>query len=342
VAQGGWEADASVPLGLQFPGKDPQPFAPVRANYLSFFHPTMTNYFAHYPREEKTMSQTRKATCVLGQKVMLAHGHPRPVLGAAAAGGFDVGATHIGDTAHVKVYIDQALNAAQATSLANTLLAQVEAAYRQNAAYYSPQLNQKSVNLIISRLSSASDGSGGAYHWGCDLTSGGTLYCDADFADPRTTLGLFIAELDEAFQGDPSNPNQGWGCGFSNGEAHSRVAAFLASGGPRGSLAAYTTGPSWDQAGRPDFVTTTEQTDRNAVSTGCGMIFIDWLFSLAYSFPQITQAAAGTFAGVYQNLTGKSTGWADFVAALAHVQILDDDPFQAYGNRPAPKPGMIA
>jgi hypothetical protein len=243
--------------------------------------------------------------------------------------------THVGDTAHVKVYIDQTLESTQATTLANVLLGRVEGAYLQNAGYFDPQLQQKPVDLVIAKLSAGSDGTGGAYHWGCDLTTGGTLYCDADFSDPVTTLGLFIAELDEAFQGDSSNPNQGWGCGYSNGEAHSRVAAFLASGGPRGSLAPYTTGPSWDQAGRPDWVTTTELTDRNPVSTGCGMIFIDWLFSLGYSFSQITQAAADTLAGVYQELTETTTAWEDFVAALATVQIDDDDPFRAYGNAAA-------
>jgi hypothetical protein len=263
---------------------------------------------------------------------LFAHGYPRPTLKVRRASGFDVAVTHIGDTSHVKVYIDQALAADQATTLANTLLNDVETAYFQNAGYYSSQLQMTPVTLVIAKLSSQSDGSGGAYHWGCDLTTGGTLYCDADYSDPVTTLGLFIAELDEAFQGDPSNPNQGWGCGYSNGEAHSRVAAYLASGGPRGSLAPYTTGPAWDEAGRPDFVTTTEKTDRNPGSTGCGMIFIDWLFSLGFRFPQITQAAADTLAGVYTNLTGKETAWDDFISALTDVQILDDDPFQAYGQ----------
>jgi hypothetical protein len=216
----------------------------------------------------------------------------------------------------------------------------VEAAYIQNAAYFGSQLQQQPVDLIIAKLSSGSDGSGGAYHYGCDLISGGTLYCDADFFDSIATLGLFIAELDEAFQGDPSNPNTGWGCGYSNGEAHSRVAAFLASGGPHGSLAEYTTGPAWDQAGRPDFVTTTETTDRNPVSTGCGMIFIDCLFSLGYGFSQITQAAAPNLAGVYQSLTGKASAWQDFNAALQGVQINDDDPFNAYGSAVAGRGGV--
>ncbi|MDB5309558.1 MAG: hypothetical protein JWO38_3760 [Gemmataceae bacterium] len=277
------------------------------------------------------MSGVRK-TCLTGHKVLIAHGHPRPKPKVRRAGGFDVAVTQVGSTDHVNVYIDQALDQNQATTLANILLDQVEAAYLQNAGYYNPQLQLQPVNLVIAQLSPGSDGTGGAFHFGCDLTSGGTLYCDADFADPVGTLGLFIAELDEAFQGDPSNPDQGWGCGFSNGEAHSRVAAFLASGGPFGSLAPFTTGPAWDQAGRPDFITVTEPTDRNAISTGCGMIFIDWLFSLGFSFTQITQAAADTLAGVYQNLTGKTTAKDDFFNALTNVQIQDDDPFNSYGN----------
>jgi hypothetical protein len=266
---------------------------------------------------------------------MFAHGYPRPKLSARLAGGFDVAVTHIGDTPHVKLYIDQALDSQKATTLASAMLKQVEGAYFTNALYYSSQLQLQAVTMIIAKLSDQSDGSGGAYHYGCDLTSGGVLYCDADFDDPTATLGLFIAELDEAFQGDSSNPDQGWGCGFSTGEAHSRIAAFLASGGPHGSLAQYTTGPSWDQAGRPDFVTTTEQTDRNAISTGCGMIFIDWLFSLGFTLPQITQAAADTLAGVYKSLKKKDTAWDDFNAALVGVQILDDDPFNAYPAPPA-------
>jgi hypothetical protein len=280
-----------------------------------------------------------KNACSPGRKIMVAHGHPRPVLRAAAAGGFDMPVTHVNDTAHVQVYVDNSLPNDQAMALANQLLGQVEGAYLQNAGYFSPQLQQTPVTLVIAKLSPGSDGSGGAFHYGCDLTSGGILYCDADFSDPTAVLGLFIAELDEAFQGDPSNPNRGWGCGFSNGEAHSRVAAFLASGGPHGSLAEFTTGPAWDQAGRPDWVTSTEQTDRNAVSTGCGMIFIDWLFSLGYNFPRITQAAADTLAGVYQNLTGSATAWADFQNALANVTISDDDPFHAYGNAMMRGPG---
>jgi hypothetical protein len=48
------------------------------------------------------------------------------------------------------------------------------------------------------------DGSGGAYHYGCDFTSGGVLYVDATFAnttvDPlELEIGLYVAELSESF-----------------------------------------------------------------------------------------------------------------------------------------------
>src|SRR5436305_1421131 len=113
-----------------------------------------------------------KAACATGQKVLFAHGYPRPTLTARRASGFDVAVTHISDTPHVKLYIDQALDSHQATTLAHLLLGQVENAYRQNAEYFSSQLHQKQVNMVIAKLSAHSDGSGGAFHYGCDLTSG--------------------------------------------------------------------------------------------------------------------------------------------------------------------------
>jgi hypothetical protein len=70
-----------------------------------------------------------KNACATGQKVLFAHGYPRPTLSPRRASGFDVSVTHISDTAHVKVYIDQALDSHQATSLAHVLLGQVENAY---------------------------------------------------------------------------------------------------------------------------------------------------------------------------------------------------------------------
>src|SRR6202023_3564561 len=55
------------------------------------------------------------------------------------------------------------------------------------------------VEVIVAPLSGKNDGSGGAYHYGCDFTSGGVLYLDATFAnttvDPlNLEVGLYVAE----------------------------------------------------------------------------------------------------------------------------------------------------
>jgi hypothetical protein len=103
-------------------------------------------------------------------------------------------------------------------------------------------------------------------------------------------------------------------------------------------MAGYATAVAWDQAGRPNFVDSNENTDQNPVSTGCGMVFIDWLFSLGYDFAAITRAASATLGGVYAILVGKTSAWADFTAALSAVQIQDDDPFRSYGGTAPPPP----
>ena len=61
-----------------------------------------------------------------------------------------------------------------------------------------------------------------------------------------------------------------------------------------GTLSAFATGPAWAQADFPDWVTQTEQTDRDAVSTGCSIVYIYWMRSLGYTIPQIIQAAGTT------------------------------------------------
>ena len=171
-------------------------------------------------------------------------------------------------------------------------------------------------NVIVAGLDPAHQGLGGAYHYGCDFPTGRTLYVDAAFGNPLRTLGLVVAELTECQMGQQA---RGWNCGGSNGEALSRFLAELMSGGARGELAAYTTGPAWDHAGRPDWIGNTESTDTNAVSTGCGLIYLYWMLSLGYSAPQITQAAGSSLAWNYNALTGRSvsSAWPDFRQACA-------------------------
>jgi hypothetical protein len=146
--------------------------------------------------------------------------------------------------------------------------------------------------------------------------------------NPDLTNGLVVAELTESFMGAQ---NQGWDCGGSNGEALSRYLAELLSGGPQGVLAGFATGPAWDQAGRPNWIHATEPTDLDAVSIGCGSVYLYWMLSRGVSAARVTQAGCsdGTLASNYQALTGASTAWADFSAAVAslHGAITSDDPW---------------
>ena len=178
---------------------------------------------------------------------------------AARTAGFDYPATHAGAVGNVAVYYDPALGT-PGSSLATEMLNVVTAPYDDMQNFFG--ISGAAVDVIIAPLSGNNDGSGGAYHYGCDFTAGGAMYLDATFANPAADplnleVGLYVAELSESFMGPQGG---GWGCGFSNGEGLSRFCAEQET--PPGTLDAFATGPAWAQAGFPDWVTQTEQTDQ--------------------------------------------------------------------------------
>jgi hypothetical protein len=249
-------------------------------------------------------------------------------LAKAAIDQFDYPTTQVGVVGNVTVYYDPALGAA-GLSLAKQMLNSVSGPYNDMERFFG--IAGGTVNLVIAPLSGNNDGSGGAYHYGCDFTSGGTLYCDATFASTTVSplsleIALYIAELSESFMGAQG---KGWGCGFSNGEGLSRFCAEQETS--MATLSAYATGPSWAAAGFPDWVTTTEQTDGNAISTGCAIVYIYWMRSLGYTIPQIVQAGGATLAANYQTLTGKTTAYQDLLAAVQNLSITSDNPFTQPG-----------
>lgn len=116
-----------------------------------------------------------------------------------------------------------------------------------------------------------------------------------------------------------------WGCGSSNGEGLSR---YLAENSSPGVLPSWgVAGPSWANAGYPDWVTNTEGTDRNYVSTGCAVIYLYWMRSMGFTISQIVQAGGATLADNYSRLTGKTTAYIDLVAAVKGLPITTDNPF---------------
>ncbi len=200
--------------------------------------------------------------------------------------------TKAGSTANVDVLYATSLGKAGA-GLAKLCLARCEADHALVSGWFGRKLPRAA--LLVYPLDSGHDGSGGAEHYGCAATD---LYCDADFLDDgSTTLALFVAELSEVGQAQQA---KGWDCGASNGEALSRLHAELAHPSV---LDGYSTAAAWlDTPDRPDWITQSDPTDQDAVSTGCGVLFLTWLLSRGFTLTQITQAAAPTLAGTYKAL----------------------------------------
>jgi hypothetical protein len=245
-------------------------------------------------------------------------------IAAAAPFGFDYPATNVGVAGNITVAYDPNLGP-KGQALASQLLTMVQAPYQQMQQNFG--IAGGAVTVIVSPLSTANDGSGGAYHGGCNFTSGGVLYLDATFANTTQNpldleVALYVAELSEAFMGAQG---RGWGCGSSNGEGLSR---FLAENTQPGVIPTWgITGPSWANAGYPDWISKTENTDRNYVSTGCAIVYIYWMRSLGFTTSQIVQAGGATLFANYQTLTGKTTAYNDLIAALKGITITSDDPF---------------
>jgi hypothetical protein len=232
----------------------------------------------------------------------------------------------------VTVYVDPTLGQ-QGLDNANSLLASADNVVAQNNAIFG--ITGGAVNVIVYALGGATDGTGGADHGGCDFNVGENIEVDASFGSPNRVLGLFEAELSECAM-------NGSLCGYSTGEALSRWCAAVVSSN---ALSDFATAPAWAQAGMPDWVDETEQTDGDAVSTGCGMAFISWLLSQGHQLSQIAQAMvnlgdAGTLAQLYAQLTGDTpdNAWPNFQAAVQALPggVTSDDPFNGMPSEQPP------
>jgi len=236
----------------------------------------------------------------------ITHAGHRTSLGGKA--GFDYPVVQEGATANFVVYYDPSLGQ-DGKSCADGMLATCENDYGQTSAWFggiaSPTLP---INVILAPLDSSGQGGGGAYHYGCSAVD---LYCDVKNVpglDIDYSRMLMVAELVEVFE---AAQGVGWDCGASNGEGLSRV---LATALYPAELNGYTTAAAWlDTPDRPDWVNNTDATDQNPISTGCAVLFLNYLNTqLGYSWEQIVQAGAPTLAQTYTNLTGQADGWTPF------------------------------
>jgi hypothetical protein len=212
-----------------------------------------------------------------------------------------------GVTSRFVVLYDQSLGA-QGKGLAAAMLKTCERDYAALAAYFG--------NLTPSGLPVTvylDPGTDGAYHAGCADTG---LHCDVfDGTNADLVRMLMVAELVEVFEADQQ---AGWNCGYSNGEALSRILATLLY---PAQLDGFATAAAWLDSDRPDFVTANGTTDQNAVSTGCAVLFLYYLHDqLGYAWPAIVQAKSQTPRQTYATLSGMSDDpFPAFAALLASV-----------------------
>lgn len=243
---------------------------------------------------------------------------------------FTGSAHYVGTSAvgRVSVYVDPSLGA-PAMQNGTDLLADADRVVSANVAIFATP--SQPVAVIVFALDGRTDGTGGADHNACDFTSGSNIEVCASFGNAARVSALFEAELSECAMG-------GNLCGVSTGEALSRWCAAVVG---NNALADFASAPAWAQAGMPDYVTRTDNTDQNEVSTGCGMAFLSWLQKLGYPLKRIAPAMVslgtpGVLAQLYSDLTADaaSSAWPRFLAAVkALPSVRSDDPFGAFGAR---------
>src|SRR5205085_1295460 len=129
------------------------------------------------------------------------------------------------------------------------------------------------VDTIVFALNGQTDGTGGADHGGCDLTTGNAIEVDVSYGNSARVVALFEAELSECAM-------NGQLCGYSTGESLSRWCAAVIGAN---ALSDFATALQWAQDGMPNWVDQTEQSDQDADSTGCGMAFLSWLISQGHT-----------------------------------------------------------
>lgn len=159
-------------------------------------------------------------------------------------------------------------------------------------------------------------GSKGASHKNCSSTD---ISCDAFTGTDNNLLSaLVVAEVTEVLE---ASQNAGWDCGASNGEALSRILAtelYPNELSPPGTGVTFASGSNWLDGGRPDWIDSTEQTDTNFVSIGCGTLFLNWLhYQLGFSWNNIIAVGGTTLAETSKRLTGWTNSFSQFSALLA-------------------------
>lgn len=276
-----------------------------------------------------------KHVCLTKQQATQKFAYPRHM---RQAGAFDYPAVQVGtsqwkgqDNNGIGVWYDPSLGQA-GKDMAMNVLSRIDALMNYCDQVFG--VKGKSGNVVIAPLSNNSDGTGGAYHYGCSFNAdgpGSDWYEDMAIGKPDEVFGLVMAEVCESYMG---LQGKGWNCGGSGGEGLSRFLAEIVSGGASGAMVDYSAGPSW---GGEDWISADQGTDGDYPSIGAAILYCWWMTKLGFTPAQIIQAGEpdGTLATNYATLTGKQANQAfvDFSNAVHAVggpgNFQNDNPFGA-------------
>jgi hypothetical protein len=275
---------------------------------------TVMRPLAHEGDQATKVAERGKAVEAL--RVLFRSGDVPPAPALVRAGAY----TSVGSTAHFTVSYDNSIT--NGPSLAKAVLDRCEADYAQLVSWFGG-ITPGNLPFTIY----IDPGTFGAYHASCDATELHLAAFDGNNGDLLNMLN--VAEADEVMM---AAQNKGWDCGASNGEGLSRV---LATERYPAQLDGFASANSWLNGGRPDWVTTTEPTDRNYVSIGCATLYINYLrFQLGHSLDKIVQAGGSTLQETYQTLTGSTDAFRPFFDLLDQyfpqgqpVNLPNDNPF---------------
>jgi hypothetical protein len=233
-------------------------------------------------------------------------------LAAAAkqAGAFDFAGTLHGSTEHFVVYYETALGSAGA-EVAGQVLGKVEADYARLSELFGGVTLAQPFNVVIAVINGARDGTGGAYHKGCnDQTLYVGVKLEPQIDSDRSSFFVVTQAVDvfAAAQGKHAE------CGSSYGGARKR--ALAAELYPK-EITEFATAKYWLDGARADFVSVNDETDMNSESIGCAVLFLNYLRTqLNIPWERILQAGGATLAETYANLGLGSDAFAKFRALV--------------------------
>jgi len=224
---------------------------------------------------------------------------------------FDVPATLEGSTAHASVYYETALGQ-PGPRVAQAVIGKFEADFTKLTEFFGGTKLPKSLNIVIK------GGYNSAYHYGC---ADENLYVVVDIKPAFDTDFANFMAVSQAVDVFGAVQGKGWNCAASHGSGLKRV---LAAALYPAQLGGYATAAAWlDTADRPDWVNRSNSTDVDAVSTGCAVLFLNYMHTqLKIPWNQIVQAGGTNLGQTYSDLGLGNDGFVKFRQLIdAHFPI---------------------